>query len=157
MKNLVLILVAALSLAGCATKDKSNTTTSDSKDTVKTPVATKPDVVSEVNTDPNATTIEWIDPIVKDLGSLTKNRAIEITYRFKNAGDKPLVIESVSASCGCTIPEKPEQPIAPGEEGIIKASFNGVGTGSISKQVHVVANTKPQKNHTLTFTGTIQE
>lgn len=105
----------------------------------------------------NATTIEWIDSTTLDLGKLKKDQQVEVTFRFKNSGDKNLVIESVSAGCGCTIPEKPEKPFAPGEEGIIKARFNGSGSGHISKTVTVVANTKPYKDHLLTFTGDIQE
>ena len=91
------------------------------------------------------------------LGRLTRDKDIELTWRFKNSGDKTLIIENVSAGCGCTIPEKPEQPFAPGQEGVIKAKFNGSGSGTIAKQVHVIANTKPFKEQTLTFVGEISE
>jgi len=101
------------------------------------------------------TQIQWIDSIDRQLGQLKPGKEVQITWRFKNAGDKPLIIEGVSASCGCTIPEKPEKPLLPGEEGVIKATFNGSGTGVIAKQVHVTANTNPTKNHTLSFGGTI--
>ena len=101
------------------------------------------------------TKILWIDSIDRQLGELKPGREVQITWRFKNAGDRPLIIEGVSASCGCTIPEKPEKPLLPGEEGVIKATFNGSGTGVIAKQVHVTANTNPTKNHTLSFGGTI--
>ncbi|NDB53329.1 MAG: DUF1573 domain-containing protein [Chitinophagaceae bacterium] len=101
------------------------------------------------------TQIQWIDSIDRQLGQLKSGKEIQITWRFKNVGDKPLIIEGVSASCGCTVPEKPEKPLLPGEEGVIKATFNGSGTGVIAKQVHVTANTNPTKNHTLSFGGTI--
>lgn len=101
------------------------------------------------------TRIEWIDSIDQQLGKLKPGKEVHITWRFKNVGEKPLVIEGVSASCGCTVPEKPEKPLLPGEEGFIKATFNGSGTGVIAKQVHVTANTTPTKNHTLSFGGTI--
>ena len=159
MKKLLFSMMALALLAGCATKDKTNTSTGD-KDTTATTTVTNPTAPANADTsnanDPNATTIEWLDPVVKELGKLKKDQAIEITYRFKNTGDKPLVIENVTAQCGCTIPEKPEQPFAPGEEGVIKAKFNGIGSGTISKQVYVTANTKPAKSHTLTFTGDLQ-
>ena len=95
--------------------------------------------------------------MVQNLGKLVKDQSIEVSFRFKNSGSKILLIESVTAQCGCTIPEKPEKPFAPGEEGIIKAKFNGSGQGTISKQIYVKANTGPSKDHTLTFTGDIQE
>jgi hypothetical protein len=161
MKKIFLSLFAAALLAGCATKEK-NSTASGNTDTAVTKTVTDPNVQANnpqpaaPADDANATTIQWIDPVVKDLGALKKDKSVEITYRFKNTGDKPLVIENVTAQCGCTIPEKPQQPFAPGEEGVIKATFNGVGHGTISKQVFVTANTKPVKNHTLTFTGEIK-
>jgi hypothetical protein len=101
------------------------------------------------------TQIQWIDSIDQQFGQLKPGKEVQITWRFRNVGDKPLIIEGVSASCGCTIPEKPEKPLLPGEEGVIKATFNGSGSGVVAKQVHVTANTKPTKNHTLSFGGTI--
>lgn len=100
----------------------------------------------------NFTTIEWLDSTVKDLGKVKEGQVVEVHYRFKNSGDKNLVIADVRASCGCTVPEKPEKPFAPGEEGVIKAKFdsrNRVGTAR--KDVYVTANTTPQSSITLTF------
>lgn len=154
MKKLFITFLAAATLVGCATKDK-NSTSSDSKDSTATTTDNTTPAPALPNEE-NMTTIEWLDPVVKEMGTLKKDQEIEITYRFKNSGDKSLVIENVTAQCGCTIPEKPQQPFAPGEEGVIRAKFNGVGSGTISKQVYVVANTKPEKNHTLTFTGNIK-
>jgi hypothetical protein len=112
--------------------------------------------VSAIDTT-NFTQIQWIDPIDQQLGKLTPNKEVEIIWNFKNVGIKPLIIENVSASCGCTIPEKPEKPLAPGEVGFIKAKFNGSGMGVIVKQVHVTTNTTPTKDHTLSFGGEIIE
>jgi Protein of unknown function (DUF1573). len=57
-----------------------------------------------------------------------------------------LIISNVSASCGCTVPEVPKKPYAPGETGVIKASFdsNKGQVGHNSKQVTVHANTNPE-------------
>ena len=169
MKNIFLSFLALILLAGCATKDKNNsgTVTDDTTNTANYPTTgdkaanqnsntTDPAVTTPAEAvDANATRIQWIDPVVKEMGTLKKDKSVEITYRFKNVGDKPLVIENVTAQCGCTIPEKPQQPFAPGEEGVIKATFNGVGHGMISKQVYVTTNTNP-KSHTLTFNGEIK-
>jgi hypothetical protein len=63
-----------------------------------------------------------------------------------------LVIANVVASCGCTVPEKPEQPFAPGEEGVIKAKFDSNGRkGENRKQITVEANTSPVNIHDLEF------
>lgn len=103
------------------------------------------------------TQIEWLDSLDKQLGKLAPGKEVEITWKFRNTGKNPLIIEHASASCGCTIPEKPEKPLAPGEEGMLKAKFNGSGTGVIVKQIHVIANTTPTKEHTLSFGGEIIE
>jgi len=105
----------------------------------------------------NLTEVEWLDPVDRNLGKLKANQSVDIVWRFKNVGDKPLVIENATASCGCTVPERPEKPIAPGEEGMIKATFNGSGEGSILKQVHVIGNLKPNREQTLSFSGQIDK
>ena len=75
-----------------------------------------------------------------------------MAYRFRNSGNKNLIIEDVRASCGCTVPEKPEKPLAPGEEGVIKAKFDSKGrVGPQSKTVTVVANAIPIREFYLQF------
>lgn len=99
----------------------------------------------------NFTSIQWIDSI-KNLGRLMEGQKAEVTFRFKNTGSKPLVITSVNASCGCTVPEKPEKPIMPGGEGNIKAIFDSNGRqGNNHKTISVSANTLGTQIHTLEF------
>lgn len=98
----------------------------------------------------NQTTIQWIDS-VKTVGKIKNGEKVQISFRFKNTGDKQLVITSVIVSCGCTVAEKPEQPIAPGEEGVIKAEFNSAGRlGTNHKTITVQSNT-PGGISTLNF------
>jgi hypothetical protein len=55
-----------------------------------------------------------------------------------------LKIEKVKASCGCTVPEWPQEPIPVGETGIIKVTFNSAGkTGVQNKAITITANTEP--------------
>jgi Protein of unknown function (DUF1573) len=96
------------------------------------------------------TTIQWLDT-AKSIGKITEGEKVEITYRFVNSGDKPLVIQSIGVSCGCTVAEKPGELFAPGKEGVIKAIFDSKGRlGSNHKTVTVYANTE-QPMHPLTF------
>jgi Protein of unknown function (DUF1573) len=97
------------------------------------------------------TTLQWIDPVEKEIGKLIPGKEVEVTWKFRNSGDRPLIIEHVGAACGCTVPEKPEQPFAPGQTGTIRVKYNGSGDGFILKQVYVTANTKPSREHTLAF------
>ncbi|MEZ4904281.1 MAG: DUF1573 domain-containing protein [Spirosomataceae bacterium] len=79
-----------------------------------------------------------------DFGTLTAGQEVEHTFKFKNVGDFPLIINNVSASCGCTIPQWPREPIGPGEEGVILVHFNSKGKeGPQFKTVTIFANTNP--------------
>lgn len=100
----------------------------------------------------NYSELQWIDSIHQDLGKITQGQVVEIVWRLKNAGNKPLVIANVEAGCGCTLAEKPEEPIAPGEEGRIKAKYdsNNQSVGMQQKGVTVRANTKKTEYY-LTF------
>ncbi len=71
-------------------------------------------------------TVQIIDSAY-DFGSVTDGKKVEYNYRFRNTGNKPLIIASAMASCGCTVPEKPEEPVKPGETGFLKVVFNSSG------------------------------
>jgi len=81
-----------------------------------------------------------------DFGTITDGEVVEHTFRFKNTGTSDLVISSASASCGCTIPNWPKEPIAPGEKGEIKVEFNSNGKKDmVTKDITILANTNPVK------------
>jgi hypothetical protein len=97
------------------------------------------------------TTIEWIDS-TKDYGKINEGQKLDVSFRFKNTGDKPLIIIRVQPGCGCTAAEPPKEPIAPGAEGVINASFNSKDrTGHNSKDIFVEANTRGNQNHKVHF------
>lgn len=97
------------------------------------------------------TTIQWIDSS-KNYGKITEGQKLDVSFRFKNTGDKPLIIIDVKPGCGCTAAEPPKEPVAPGAEGLIKATFNSQGKpGHNSKDIYVEANTKGTKSHTVHF------
>ena len=79
-----------------------------------------------------------------NFGKVTDGEKVEYNYRFKNIGNKPLVIVSASGSCGCTVPQKPEKPVLPGEIGFIKVVFDSRGRiGDTHKTVTVFSNANP--------------
>jgi Protein of unknown function (DUF1573) len=100
------------------------------------------------------TEIQWIDSVF-DFGTLDAGPVVAASFRFKNTGSKPLVIESVTAGCGCTEPEKPADPIMPGQEGVVKAKFKSENQmGAVQKNITVSANA-PARNYTLYIKGTV--
>lgn len=155
MKKIIFGLLTIILVAGCNQADNKNE--SGTSSTAQTDSINKanermadPNAVPEIDK-ANLTSIEWLDTREKDLGKITEGQKLEVSFRFRNNGTKPLVISKVWAQCGCTIPETPQEPIAPGEENVIKASFNSEGrNGFNTKEVYVNANTDPVTN-TLVF------
>jgi hypothetical protein len=82
---------------------------------------------------------------VYDAGTIMKGETISATFKVKNTGTYPLVIADVKPSCSCTVVNKPDEPIKPGEEFAIKAEVNTSNTSSntLTKSVRIVANTEP--------------
>lgn len=76
-----------------------------------------------------------------DFGNIAQGQEVEHVFKFTNTGDAPLIVTDARSSCGCTVPEKPEQPVAPGETGEILVKYNGSGRNGISKTVTITANT----------------
>ena len=91
----------------------------------------------------DSTTVQIIDTVF-DFGKVTDGEKVEYNYRFKNTGTKPLVVTNATASCGCTVPQKPEKPILPGETGFIKVVFDSKGrVGTAHKTITVLSNAHP--------------
>src|SRR5689334_9773610 len=72
-----------------------------------------------------------------DFGKIKQGVPVTYNFEFKNISDKPLVVENASASCGCTVPEKPEKPIGPGETGKIKVQFNAAAAAPFNKDIYI--------------------
>jgi hypothetical protein len=60
-------------------------------------------------------------------GKINQGDKVKHTFVFKNTGDAPLIINSASGSCGCTVPEGPHEPILPGTTGEVHVVFNSAG------------------------------
>lgn len=72
------------------------------------------------------------------------NPIVKFTFKYKNTGDKPLIIHQVISSCGCTVPTFTKKPIAPGDSGSIKITYNGEGKfpGHFKKVITIRTNAK---------------
>ena len=98
------------------------------------------------------TNIQWLDSASRNYGTIPEGQKLDVAFRFRNSGSTPLVIGQVRPSCGCTIAEQPQEPIAPGAEGHISATFNSQGhPGANRKTLFVTANTKGSQNYSLHF------
>ncbi|WP_290791345.1 DUF1573 domain-containing protein [Flavihumibacter sp. UBA7668] len=70
-------------------------------------------------------------------GKIKQGSPVTYDFEFTNVSGKPVVIESATASCGCTTPTWPQQPIAQGKANKIKAGFNAAAPGPFDKTVFV--------------------
>jgi hypothetical protein len=96
----------------------------------------------------DSTTIQWLDSS-RDFGKIEEGQKLEVSFRFKNTGDKPLVINRVQPSCGCTVADQSNEPVAPGAAGVVKAVFNSDGHEGINhKNLYVYSNAKNVTNNT---------
>lgn len=92
---------------------------------------------------------EWtlaFDKTEHNFGNINENDGIDSTvFTFVNRGKSIVIINNVQASCGCTTPDWSKEPIAPGELGYIKASYNPHNRpGGFNKSITVFSNGEPQ-------------
>lgn len=75
-----------------------------------------------------------------DYGNIKYDGEPYCTFEFKNTGDQPLIISNAKGSCGCTVPEWPKEPIAPGAKGSIRVKYDTKRPGPINKSVTINSN-----------------
>ena len=145
MKKTTIIICLAIFFLGCNNK---------ATDKISTDSTTKSEEKSE-NKDQNTSTelvfndgldgpkIEF-DMEVWEFGEINEGESVDTIFTFKNIGNKPLIISNAKAGCGCTVPQWPKEPIAPGESGTIAVKFNSKGKpGKQTKRVTLTMNTTP--------------
>lgn len=78
-------------------------------------------------------------------GEIEEGDLVNHEFKFTNTGSGDLVINSATASCGCTRPDFPFVPIKAGETGSIKVTFDSKGKlGVQRKAVTVTSNSSPR-------------
>ena len=145
MKPVLSFFIAAL-FTSCTSTDASSKLSGEDS-------AKHAQQMNAVNDSANFTSLQWIDSSYQDLGKVKQGQVAEVSWRVKNTGTKPLVIAQVLPGCGCTVADKPEEPIMPGGESVIRAKFNSSGQheGEHRKYLSVLANTKEATNYQLQF------
>ncbi|MFD2246618.1 DUF1573 domain-containing protein [Pontibacter ruber] len=144
------VLAAGLLATSC---DQAATTTDNAAAGEAT--ATTPAEQPQQVANPNVAVAEEVTPSADapvmsfketeyDFGTIKQGEKVNHTFQFTNTGKTPLIIESASASCGCTAPDWTKTPVAPGQTGEVKVEFNSAGKfGQQSPTVTIRANTEP--------------
>lgn len=107
---------------------------------------TNPDEVSnnEVALDKNGSPEMTFNETEYDFGNINQGDKVAHTFVFTNTGKSPLIIKDAKGSCGCTVPEYPKEPIAPGKKGKIHVEFDSNGkSGTQNKSVTLTTNMTP--------------
>lgn len=87
-----------------------------------------------------------------DFGKIPQGRPVTHNFEVVNKGSKPLMIENVEASCGCTTPEWSQEAIAPGASSLIKVGFNASSEGKFQKTITIYYGDKVKG---LTISGEV--
>jgi hypothetical protein len=156
--QIALLSVIAVALVALAvaqfTGDKSETPARSN--VAASNVVATPDAGTSTAFDPMANAGEVVDNTPKtviafakpehDFGNIKQDSENKYVFKFTNTGNEPLIIESASGSCGCTVPNYPKQPIPPGGTGDIEVEYKpGKQENAQTKTVTIVANTEPRE------------
>ena len=104
--------------------------------------------ITTAHIDPDNPPVMKFEDTLYKFGTISQGQVVKHTFTFENTGKSDLVIQSVTGSCGCTIPKSwTKEPVAPGESGEITVNFNSESKeGKQRVRVTVLANTVPTKN-----------
>lgn len=91
-----------------------------------------------------------------DFGKIKQNVPVSTFFALTNKTKKPVVIENAWGSCGCTTPEIPKEPIAPGATVKLKVNYNAAALNTFNKDVFIkVAGVQEPK--VVRITGEVLE
>ena len=147
------IILTSMLVISCGSDQKKNERNGEV--IVSPDIVNNPETANGEITDKTGVPKFDFEEITFDLGTVQSGESVTHEFKFKNSGDKDLIISQAKGSCGCTQPEYPKDPVAPGDEGVIKVTFNSTGiSGQITKNVTLIANTTPNTK-VLTITGEV--
>lgn len=90
-----------------------------------------------------------------DYGTIKYGADGSCTFEFKNTGTEPLIISNAKGSCGCTVPEWPKEPIAPGAKGKITVKYDTKRPGAINKSVTITSNAVNEPTKVIRIKGNV--
>jgi hypothetical protein len=90
-----------------------------------------------------------------DYGTVKYGADGSCTFEFKNTGNEPLIISNAKGSCGCTVPDWPKEPIAPGAKGTITVKYDTKRPGAINKSVTITSNAVNEPTKVIRIKGNV--
>ncbi len=80
-----------------------------------------------------------------DFGKIPQGKPVYHVFEIINKSDRPLKLDNVAASCGCTTPEWSREEIAPGATSVIKVGYNAAAEGPFTKDITITYSTNQNK------------
>jgi hypothetical protein len=155
MRISYLIISGALFIAACKSNTESKDASSMTADSEQTVTPKNENIAASSTNNGEVAAIKFKEDNF-DFGTIKQGEKVKHTFEFTNTGKAPLIIQNASASCGCTVPDWPHDPIQPGESSKIEVEFNSAGKkGPQSKSVSITANTDPSIT-TLRFVAVVE-
>ncbi len=168
MKHLSFLFILGLMAMASCKNDTASSAVDAAANAVTTPsvpAATSPTAAAPGGEEPAVpagpiTSIEFTDT-EHDFGTIMEGEKVNRTFKFTNTGQEPLIISNAKATCGCTVPSWPRDPIAPGESSEIEVQFDSKNKGKVggqiqSKRITITANTDPVNSY-VTIKGTVDK
>ena len=97
--------------------------------------------------------VEW-SKTTHDFGTVKMGPKANTEFNFKNSGVTPVTIKSANPSCGCTASDYSHEPIMPGQNGYVKASYGTKGRPGFFKKT-ITVTLDNGTTQVLTITGTV--
>ena len=92
-----------------------------------------------------------------DFGDIIQGVPVSHDFIIKNTGKGPLLIVSARAGCSCTVPKKPDDPINPGLEDVVRVQYDAKKIGTFKKTITLTTNVRDTENNRqqLIITGNV--
>ncbi|MDG1172462.1 MAG: DUF1573 domain-containing protein [Polaribacter sp.] len=145
-KFLIVVLITASFLTGC--KDATNITAKIKKENLVNAKSRDSEIKK------GAASISF-DKKEYDFGTVNEGDIVETSYLVTNSGKTDLVITNAQASCGCTVPVWPKNPIKPGATGEVKVKFNTSGKPNRQQKTITLTTNTESGREVLTLKGSV--
>ena len=116
----------------------------------------KPTLNNVANENPNQAAFKFNEEEF-NFGTIMQGDQVKHDFEFVNTGKEPLIISNAAGSCGCTVPEWPKEPIAPGAKATIKVTFNSAGKQGVQDKTVTLSSNAKQNPLVLHLKGNVDK
>ncbi len=99
--------------------------------------------------------VQW-ETTAHDFGTIRQRVPQMAKFAFTNQSSEPVLVTRAVGSCGCTVANYTKEAIAPGEQGVVQATYNAAQLGAFAKTVSVTLSAG-EPVQVLRIQGTVVE